>query len=165
MICHTLIHSLTHSVNQSRGRTKMTRLAWPLQLWAQPHLLMMKSARWSKEGEMRKTDATHPYKAGREPALFIVDLSPPPVLVGGIEHLDNVSRFKRQLPVGHGDVIPYCLGTDNRTATDQLERQTQGPSATFSSPREKATSTRHPWSERMRKPCALHLVGMPAPSF
>lgn len=71
----------------------------------------------------KKKKVTHPHEAGGKPSFFIIDLTPPPVLVGSIQDLDNVSCFKRQLPVGHGDVIPYCLSTYNRTTTDQLWKQ------------------------------------------
>lgn len=71
----------------------------------------------------KKKRVIHPYKTGGKPSFFIINLTPPPVLVGSIKNLDNVSCFKCQLPVGHGDVIPYCLSTYSRTTTDQLWRE------------------------------------------
>lgn len=64
----------------------------------------------------------HPYKAGGEPSLLLVDLAPPPVLVGGVQHLDDVAGLKRQLPVGHGHMVPYRLGVDDRAPTYQLRK-------------------------------------------
>lgn len=63
---------------------------------------------------------TYPHKAGGEPALLVIDLTPPPVFIGGIQDFDDVSRLKRQLPLGHGHVIPYCLCADHWTSADQL---------------------------------------------
>lgn len=68
---------------------------------------------------------THPHKAGRKPSLLIVDLAPPPILVGSIQDFDDVASLKCQLPVGHGDVIPYCLSTNDGISSDQLRRQNE----------------------------------------
>lgn len=73
--------------------------------------------------ERRVKADTHPHKAGRKPSLLIVDLAPPPILVGSIQDFDDVASFKCQLPVGHGDVIPYCLSTNDGISSDQLKRQ------------------------------------------
>lgn len=56
---------------------------------------------------------THPYKTGREPSFLLINLAPPPVLVGGVQHLDDVTGLKRQLPVRHGHMIPYRLSVDD----------------------------------------------------
>lgn len=56
---------------------------------------------------------TYPHKAGREPALLVVDLAPPPVLVGGIQDFDDVPCLKSQLPIRHGHMVPYCLCADD----------------------------------------------------
>ncbi len=56
---------------------------------------------------------THPYKAGREPSFLLINLAPPPVLVGGVQHLDDVTGLKRQLPVRHGHMVPYRLSVDD----------------------------------------------------
>lgn len=68
---------------------------------------------------------THPHKAGRKPSLLIVDLAPPPIFVGSIQDFDDVASLKCQLPVGHGDVIPYCLSTNDGISSDQLRRQNE----------------------------------------
>lgn len=65
---------------------------------------------------------THPYKAGREPSFLLINLAPPPVLVGGVQHLDDVTGLKRQLPVRHGHMVPYRLSVDDWTSTYQLEK-------------------------------------------
>lgn len=65
---------------------------------------------------------THPYKAGREPSFLLINLAPPPVLVGGIQHLYDVAGLKRQLPVRHGHMVPYRLSVDDRTSTYQLRK-------------------------------------------
>lgn len=75
--------------------------------------------------ERRVKADTHPHKAGRKPSLLIVDLAPPPILVGSIQDFDDVASFKCQLPVGHGDVIPYCLSTNDGISSDQLRRQNE----------------------------------------
>lgn len=72
---------------------------------------------------------THPYKAGREPSFLLVNLAPPPVLVGGVQHLDDVTGFKRQLPVRHGHMVPYRLSVDDWTSTYQLEKLEEKKSA------------------------------------
>lgn len=64
---------------------------------------------------------THPYKAGREPSFLLINLAPPPVLVGGVQHLDDVTGLKRQLPVRHGHMVPYRLSVDDWTSTYQLQ--------------------------------------------
>lgn len=56
---------------------------------------------------------THPYKAGGKPSFLLVNLAPPPVLVGGVQHLDDVTGLKRQLPVRHGHMVPYRLSVDD----------------------------------------------------
>lgn len=66
---------------------------------------------------------THPYKAGREPSFLLVNLAPPPVLVGGVQHLDDVTGLKRQLPVRHGHMVPYRLSIDDWASTYQLQRE------------------------------------------
>lgn len=77
-----------------------------------------------RQGRRVKAD-THPHKAGRKPSLLIVDLAPPPILVGSIQDFDDVASLKCQLPVGHGDVIPYCLSTNDGISSDQLRRQNE----------------------------------------
>lgn len=64
---------------------------------------------------------SYPHKAGWEPTLLIIDLPPPPILVGGIQDLNDVSCLKCQLAVSHGHMIPYCLSTDDGTSADQLK--------------------------------------------
>lgn len=63
---------------------------------------------------------THPYKTGGEPSFLLINLAPPPVLVGSIQHLNDVPGLKRQLPVCHGHMVPYRLSVYNRTSTYQL---------------------------------------------
>lgn len=70
--------------------------------------------------------STHPYKACREPSFLLVNLAPPPVLIGGVQHLDDITGLKRQLPVRHGHVVPYCLGIDDWTPTYQLYEWRRG---------------------------------------
>lgn len=65
---------------------------------------------------------THPYKTGGEPSFLLINLAPPPVLVGSIQHLNDVPGLKRQLPVCHGHMVPYRLSVYNRTSTYQLEK-------------------------------------------
>lgn len=65
---------------------------------------------------------THPYKTGGEPSFLLINLAPPPVLVGSIQHLYDVPGLKRQLPVCHGHMVPYRLSVYNRTSTYQLEK-------------------------------------------
>lgn len=63
---------------------------------------------------------THPNEAGREPALAVQDAAPPPLLVGGIYHFDDVTGFEAQLLVVHGDVVPQRLCVDHTAIADQL---------------------------------------------
>lgn len=65
---------------------------------------------------------THPYKAGREPSFLLINLAPPPIFVGSVQHLNDVASLKCQLPVCHGHMIPYRLSVDDRTSTYQLEK-------------------------------------------
>lgn len=65
---------------------------------------------------------THPYKTGGEPSFLLINLAPPPVLIGSVQHLNDVSGLKRQLPVCHGHVVPYRLSVYDRTSTYQLEK-------------------------------------------
>lgn len=64
---------------------------------------------------------THPYKTGGEPSFLLINLAPPPVLVGSVQHLYDVPGLKRQLPVCHGHMVPYRLSVYDRTSTYQLE--------------------------------------------
>lgn len=65
---------------------------------------------------------THPYKTGGEPSFLLINLAPPPVLIGSVQHLNDVPGLKRQLPVCHGHVVPYRLSVYDRTSTYQLEK-------------------------------------------
>lgn len=65
----------------------------------------------------------HPDEAGGKPALLLVDLTPPPVLIRGVQHLDDIAGLEGQLPVSHGHMVPYCLGIHYRAPADQLQKE------------------------------------------
>lgn len=53
-----------------------------------------------------KSVLLYPNKAGGEPALTVQHPAPPPLLVCGVHYFDDISGFKAQLLVVHGDVVP-----------------------------------------------------------
>lgn len=75
---------------------------------------------------------THPYKAGREPSLLLINLAPPPVLVGSVQHLYDIAGLKSQLPIRHGHMVPYRLSVDNRASTYQLRVKDRGSALFYS---------------------------------
>lgn len=86
----------------------------------------------SKVHRQPQLPPTHPYKAGREPSFLLIDLAPPPVLVGSVQHLYDIAGLKRQLPIRHGHVVPYRLSVDNRASTYQLEEKDRGSALFYS---------------------------------
>ena len=50
--------------------------------------------------------STHPDKSSREPAISILYLTEPPVLVWHIKHIDEISCSETQLLGIHRDVVP-----------------------------------------------------------
>lgn len=68
---------------------------------------------------------THPYEAGREPALTVHDAAPPPLLVGGIYHFDDVANFEAKLLDVHSNMVPEGFSIHHTAITDQLRKDTK----------------------------------------
>lgn len=76
---------------------------------------------------------SHPYKAGREPALAVHDATPPPLLVGSIHYFDDITGLEAQLLIIHGDVVPEGLSIHHTAIADQLQGKQRRHSTRFHS--------------------------------
>ena len=81
----------------------------------------MTRGQWLLPLSPQSQEDTHSDEAGGEPGLPVRAATPPPVLVGGFQDLDDVPGLEAQLLLVHGHVVPQGLGADHAAIADQLE--------------------------------------------